>query len=145
MAKIRRLELRELYRVVRVTDDGAVLKQVLGPPPSIEGASEFWLLQPGAELRVSPPICNEPDAAVFDLAHLVREITPEGLGLAPAVARTLSLPVPTVVFVRDDGWSVGAAGDRSAGQALDMWGHRFVQFAKREEGWLLRPIIEYHA
>jgi hypothetical protein len=143
-AKTRRLEVRELYRVVRVSDDEAVLKQVSGDAVPID-ASEFWPMQPGAEIRISPPVCDVREGIAFELKHLVREVTPEGLGVAPTVARALRLPEPLVVFVRDDGWSVGAAGDRAERQALDYWGHRYVQFARREEGWTLRPISEYSA
>jgi len=139
MAK-RRLMLGEVYRVVRVTDDGALLKQQL---PGAASAPDFWAFQGGAEVSVSPPLCESQEVATFNLSQLVREINPEGLGVAPVIARRLGLPEPLVVFIRDDGWSVGAAGDRAERVALEYWGHRYVTFARREEGWKLRPILEY--
>lgn len=139
--KTRRLQVRELYRVVRVTEDEAVLKQVTQPVGGI--ASDFWQFQDGAELRISPPWCYDPEEAIFDHEHIVRELTADGLGVTPVVARSLNMTAPELVFVRNDGWSVGVAGDRAARQALDMWGHRFVQFARKVDGWKLRSIADY--
>jgi hypothetical protein len=47
-----------------------------------------------------------------------------------------------VVFVRGDGWSLGAS-ERIEGSAFDTWAGLWTLFARESEGWRLRPISEY--
>lgn len=82
-------------------------------------------------------------SATFDLNGLVREIDADGIGWNPRRARQRNLAPPEIVFVRDDGWSVGAFGRLAEREAWQAWGERYVSFARAADGWTLRPIEEY--
>ena len=79
----------------------------------------------------------------FDLAQLRREIDADGIGWTPARAREAGMPPPLVVFIRDDGWSLGASGPATVRQALDAWRGSWRLFALASEGWRVRPFSEY--
>jgi len=78
----------------------------------------------------------------FDIATLRRELDGDGLGHPPSMARRQGLHAPVVVFVRGDGWSLGAS-ERIEGSAFDTWAGLWTLFARESEGWRLRPISEY--
>ena len=65
----------------------------------------------------------------------------EGAAVTPARARELGVEV-SVVFVRHDGWSLGAPRDLED-VAYRLWEREWVTFARR--GQALRPITEYVA
>ena len=49
---------------------------------------------------------------------------------------------PDVVFVRGDGWVLGAP-KRFASVAFQMWRKEWTYFAKSPD-WNLKPIVEYY-
>ena len=49
---------------------------------------------------------------------------------------------PDIVFVRDDGWCLGAP-KRFAAVAFGMWRREWTHFA-RDPDWDLKPIVEYY-
>lgn len=81
----------------------------------------------------------------FDLATLNREIDIDGIGWAPARARGVGMLEPVVVFIRDDGWSLGAGHAVAERQAVDAYRSTWALFARAAEGWRLRPFSEYYA
>jgi len=78
----------------------------------------------------------------FDLAALHREVDGDGIGWDHHSARAKGLPPPVVVFVRGDGWSLGASEHLEA-IAHGTWAGSWQFFARAEDGWQLRPMSEY--
>lgn len=56
-------------------------------------------------------------------------------------ARSQGHPVPAVVFVRDDGWTLGASTELS-GAAFATWPDKWVGFVMTP-GFTYHPIAEY--
>lgn len=44
-----------------------------------------------------------------------------------------------VVFIREDGWTLGAA-NALAGVAEDQWSDRWIAFMRRDDGWKVQRI-----
>lgn len=78
----------------------------------------------------------------FDPSTLRREMDGYGIGWDPRIARARGLAAPVVVFVRGDGWSLGAS-EMSEALAFESWALQWKLFARAAEGWRLRPISEY--
>jgi hypothetical protein len=65
-----------------------------------------------------------------------------GLAYAPRVALARGLPEPDFVLIREDGWSL-AGYDSNAGDCWRTWAGMWRQFARRRDGWELRPASEW--
>lgn len=79
----------------------------------------------------------------FDLKTLRRELDADGIGWLPSRARAAGLLPPVVVFVRNDGWSLGAGHPAAEELAEEMWRGHWTHFARESGGWELRPMSEY--
>lgn len=65
-----------------------------------------------------------------------------GLGVPPRRAREQFHIVPSVIFIRSDGWSCGAPREFEA-VAYGLWKREWIGFMRRGED-VIRPMTEYH-
>ena len=70
-----------------------------------------------------------------------RVMMPGGLGMPPFRAVKVRTDTPTVVFMRDDGWSLAAYPDSEA-EAYESWRDKWMYFYVGPT-WEPRPISEY--
>lgn len=68
-------------------------------------------------------------------------INPEGEATDPIRAKRDHGITPDIVFIRDDGWTLGAK-DCHRDVAFDMWIESWTHFYRVEDG-KIRPIGEY--
>lgn len=80
------------------------------------------------------------DEAKFKL-HCVRVvISKEGKAVSPTTAREEFGLTPTIVFIRNDGWRLGAPQEFEQ-DAYNLWKDTWTHYQRR--GALMRPISEY--
>ena len=66
----------------------------------------------------------------------------EGRAIPSRAAREVHGVIPDVIFIRDDGWSLGAQKDLAA-VAFDLWKGAWIGYALRGDREA-RPIEELH-
>jgi hypothetical protein len=79
----------------------------------------------------------------YDPNRCRRILDPENsIGYTTRMAAGRGLPVPDVIFIRDDAWSLGAY-DANEREAFAMWRDSWATFARKADGYIVRPMSEY--
>jgi hypothetical protein len=69
-------------------------------------------------------------------------ISEDGNAVSPKIARDSKSIVSEIIFVRDDGWSLGANAQLQH-SAFDIWKDKWIAFIDVPNRIML-PIAEYH-
>lgn len=95
------------------------------------------------------PVITEKELAVIRLHFLQYGpsrvlVSEQGMAMSPGRAEEAGKGVVDIIFIRDDGWTLGCA-ERLEAFALATWKKEWVAFARKGSNseWELKPISEY--